>query len=36
MIPSEELARLAMFYDRFSNHLDPLSSDWKHRKREYL
>ena len=36
MIPQEELARLTIFYDRFANHLDPLSSDWKQRKREYL
>jgi hypothetical protein len=36
MIPAEELARLAAFYDRFANHLDPLSDDWKHRKREYF
>jgi hypothetical protein len=36
MIPSEELARLAAFYDRFANHLDPLSNDWKRRMLEYL
>src|SRR5438876_8364398 len=36
MIPREELARLAVFYDRFANHLDPLSNDWKRRKHEYL
>ena len=36
MIPAEELARLAVFYDRFANHLDPLSNDWKRRKHEYL
>jgi hypothetical protein len=36
MIPAEELARLAVFYDRFANHLDPLSGDWKERKREYF
>jgi hypothetical protein len=36
MIPLEELARLAAFYDRFANHLDPLSDDWKHRKQKYL
>jgi len=36
MIPTEELARLALFYDRFANHLDPLSTDWKRRKQEYL
>jgi len=36
MIPPEELARLAELYDRFANHLDPLSSDWKRRKQEYL
>jgi hypothetical protein len=34
MIPVEELARLAAFYDRFANHLDPLSDDWKRRKQE--
>ena len=36
MIPAEELARLAALYDRFANHLDPLSNDWKRRKQEYL
>jgi 5-methylcytosine-specific restriction endonuclease McrA len=36
MIPAEELARLAAFYDRFANHLDPLSDDWKRRKHEYF
>jgi hypothetical protein len=36
MIPAVELARLAAFYDRFANHLDPLSDDWKRRKQEYL
>jgi hypothetical protein len=36
MIPAEELARLAAFYDRFANHLDPLSDDWKRRKQEYF
>jgi hypothetical protein len=36
MIPSEELARLSAFYDRFANHLDPLSDDWKRRKKEYF
>ena len=36
MIPPEEVARLAALYDRFANHLDPLSNDWKHRKQEYL
>jgi hypothetical protein len=36
MIPAEELARLAGLYDRFANHLDPLSSDWKRHKQEYL
>ncbi len=36
MIPVEELARLAAFYDRFANHLDPLSDDWKRRKQEYF
>lgn len=35
MIPSEEVVRLAALYDRFANHLDPLSSDWKRRKQEY-
>jgi hypothetical protein len=32
MIPQEELARFALLYDRFANHLDPLSDDWKRRK----
>jgi len=32
MIPLEELALLAAFYDRFANHLDPLTDDWKRRK----
>jgi hypothetical protein len=36
MIPLEEVARLAALYDRFANHLDPLSDDWKRRKQEYL
>ena len=36
MIPAEELTRLATLYDRFANHLDPLSDDWKCCKREYL
>jgi hypothetical protein len=36
MIPAEELARLAVLYDRFANHLDPLSAHWKQRRREYL
>jgi hypothetical protein len=36
MIPTEELGRLAAFYDRFANHLDPLSADWKRRKQEYF
>ena len=36
MIPGEELARLAAFFDRFANHPDPLSEDWKRRKQEYL
>ena len=36
MIPAEELARLALLFDRFANHLDPLSSDWKRRRQEYL
>jgi len=35
MIPAEELARLAGCFDRFANHLDPLSDDWKRRKQEY-
>jgi hypothetical protein len=36
MIPGDELARLAGCYDRFANHLDPLSEDWKHRRQEYF
>ena len=36
MIPAEELAQLAALYDRFANHLDPLSDDWKRRKQEYF
>ena len=36
MIPAEDLARLASYYDRFANHLDPLSDDWKRRKQDYL
>jgi hypothetical protein len=36
MIPAEDLGRLAALYDRFGNHLDPLSDDWKRRKQEYL
>jgi hypothetical protein len=36
MIPTEELARLTEFYDRFANHLNPLSDDWKRRKEEYF
>jgi hypothetical protein len=36
MIPSEELAELARLFDRFANHLDPLSKDWKARKQEYF
>jgi hypothetical protein len=36
MIPVEALAELAALYDRFANHLDPLSDDWKHRKSEYF
>lgn len=36
MIPLGDLARLAAFYDRFANHLDPLSDDWKRRKQEYF
>lgn len=36
MMPPEELARLAGLFDRFANHLDPLSSDWKVCQREYL
>ncbi len=35
MIPPAELARLAALYDRFANHLDPLSSEWKRCKQEY-
>jgi hypothetical protein len=36
MIPAEALAQLAGLFDRFANHLDPLSDDWKQRKKEYL
>lgn len=36
MIPAEELARLAALYDRFANHLDPLSTGWKQCRQEYL
>jgi hypothetical protein len=36
MIPVEELVRLATLYDRFANHLDPLSADWKERRKNYL
>ena len=36
MIPSEELGRLAALYDRFANHLDPLSKGWKRSRQEYL
>lgn len=36
MIPSEELSRLAALYDRFANHLDPLSAGWKRSRQEYL
>ena len=36
MIHAEELARLAAFYDRFANHRDPVSDDWKRRKQEFL
>jgi hypothetical protein len=36
MIPAEELARLAAFYDRFANHLEPLSEDRRRRKQEYF
>lgn len=36
MIPTEALAQLAGLFDRFANHLDPLSDDWKQRKKEYL
>lgn len=36
MIPQEELARFAVLFDRFANHLDPLSNDWKRRKQEYF
>jgi len=36
MIPAEEWARLAALYDRFANHLDPLTADWKRRKQEYF
>jgi hypothetical protein len=36
MIPSEELARLATLYDRFANHLDPLSAGWKRCRQDYF
>jgi len=36
MMPAGDLARLAACYDRFANHLDPVSDDWKRRKQEYL
>ena len=36
MIPPEDLARLAALFDRFANHLDPLSADWKLCQRQYL
>ena len=36
MIPGEELERLAVLYDRFANHLDPLSGGWKRCRQEYL
>jgi hypothetical protein len=36
MIPVAALAELAALYDRFANHLDPLSDDWKRRKSEYF
>lgn len=36
MISPEELARLAALYDRFANHLDPLSREWKRCRQEYL
>jgi len=36
MIPSAELAGLATLYDRFANHLDPLSAGWKRCRQEYL
>jgi hypothetical protein len=36
MIPAEELARLAALFDRFANHLGPLSPGWKQCRQEYL
>ena len=36
MIPVGDLERLATLYDRFANHLDPLSIGWKNCRREYL
>jgi hypothetical protein len=36
MIPDEDLVRLTLIYDRFANHLDPLSDDWKRCKLEYF
>jgi hypothetical protein len=36
MIPVEAIADLARLYDRFGNHLDPLSEDWKKSKKEYF
>lgn len=36
MIPSGELERLTALYDRFANHLDPLSAGWKRCRSEYL
>jgi hypothetical protein len=36
MIPAEALAELARLYDRFANHLDPLSEDWKQTKSRYF
>jgi hypothetical protein len=36
MIPQEELAQFALLYDRFANHLDPLSDDWKRRNKHTL
>ena len=36
MIPDGELGRLAALYDRFANHLDPLSKGWKRCRKEYL
>ncbi len=34
MIPAEDLGLLAALYDRFANHLDPLSLGWKRCRQE--